>query len=142
VQKHTHDWKKEDIASGLPTQRHWPQKELPKFLLEHQTPSTMFGLFFDDDVLNVLVQQTTLYAQRDKGHHTFQTNAYELCTLISILLISGYNAVPRRTMYWEQSADVHNKAISAAMSRNRFDELMRCLHISDNLHLDSSDRFA
>ena len=141
VPKHRRSWKKEDISTGLSTQQPWPPKQLPKFLREHQTPSTMFGLFFDEEVMKSIVQQTTLYARRDKGDHTFDTNVDELRTFIAILLISGYSNVPRRHLYWEQSSDVQNDAISKAMSRNRFDELMRYLHLSDNLHLDSSDRF-
>ena len=142
LQKKCRNWTKDDIGTGLPTQHPWPPKQLPLFLREHQTPSTMFGMFFDDEVLDGIVEQSTVYAKRDKGNHSFETNVDEVRTLIAILLISGYNTVPRRTMYWEQSSDVHNKAIAAAMSRNKFDELMRYLHVSDNLHLDSADRFA
>jgi len=62
-------------------------------------PSALFGLFFDDEVLDMIVQHTTTYAKRDKGCHTFQTNVDEIRAFIAILLISGYNNVPRRTMY-------------------------------------------
>lgn len=142
VPKNSRSWKKKYISCGLTTQQPWPPKQLPKFLREHQTPSTMFGLFFDDEVVENIVQQTMLYAKRDKGVHSFETNVDELRTFIAVLLISGYTNVPRRHMYWEQSSDVFNEAISTAMSRNRFDELMRYLHVSDNLHLDVADRFA
>jgi len=127
LRKKCRNWTKDDIGTGLPTQHPWPPKQLPKFLLEHQTPSTIFGLFF---VLNAIVQHSTVYAKRDKGNHSFETNVDEVGTLIAILLILGYNNVPRCTMYWEQSIDVQNEAIAAAMSLNKCDELMRYLHVS------------
>jgi len=37
---------------------------------------------------------------------------------------------------------VSNSAISGAMTRNRFDELMMCVHIADNEHLPPNDRMA
>lgn len=55
--------------------------------------------------------------------------------------MSGYNDLPRRAMYWEQSSR-HNEAISSAMSRQRFDELLRFLHVADNLNLTPGDKFA
>jgi len=85
---------------------------------------------------------TNNYARQDKGDHVFTTNADEIKTFLAILLISGYSSLPRRTMYWEANPDSHNEAVAGAMSRNRFDDLMRFLHVSDNANLDSTDRFA
>jgi len=99
-------------------------------------------MFFDDDILQFIVDCTVQYARRDKLEHFFDTNVDEIRTLFAILLISGYNYLPRRTMYLEVSPDCQNEAISSAISSNRFDELMRYLHLADNLRLDSSDRFA
>jgi len=141
--KRVRQWKEdEDIPTGLATQQPWPDITPPKFLSEFQTPTSLFEMFFDDDVLQFIVDRTVQYARRDKLQHSFVTNVDEIRTLFAILLISGYNYLPRRTMYWEVSPDCHNEAISSAMSRNRFDELMRYLHLADNLKLDSSDRFA
>src|SRR6218665_1537616 len=38
--------------------------------------------------------------------------------------------------------DVNNAAISGAMTRNRFEELMMCFHVADNEHLPVGDRMA
>jgi len=35
-------------------------------------------------------------------------------------------------MYWENSDDVFNKAMSDAMSRNRFEEIISVFHLADN----------
>ncbi|KAL8575850.1 hypothetical protein ACOMHN_014855 [Nucella lapillus] len=100
----------------------------------------MFELFVDDEVVDYIVDQTNLYARRDKGNHNFVTTRQEFRTFMAILLLSGYNQLPRRNMYWERNSDCHNTAVSGAMSRNRFDEHMRYLHLADNNTLDPNDK--
>lgn len=56
--------------------------------------------------------------------------------------MSGYSPAPRRHLYWSHDTDVRNEGISATMSRNRFDEMMLYLHVSDNANLDAGDTFS
>ena len=46
---------------------------------------------------------------------------------LAMLLLTGYMNLPRHRLYWENSDDVLNKAMSDAMSRNRFEELLLCV---------------
>ena len=61
---------------------------------------------------------------------------------VAMLLLSDYNILPRRRMYWENSEDVRNDNMPRAMSRNRFEEILSALHCSDNYNLDSEDKIA
>ena len=88
-----------------------------------------------------MVEYSELYA-RSKGNTSYQTNGDEMRAFLGVLLVSGYASVPRRRLFWSHDADVHNNAISAAMSRNRFDEMMKYLHFADNSTLDADDKFA
>ena len=45
-------------------------------------------------------------------------------------------------MYWENSSNVLNTALSNAMSRNCFEELLSVSHLSNNMKLDTSDKLA
>ena len=45
-------------------------------------------------------------------------------------------------MYWECEADVHNQAISMAMSRGKFLDIMKHVHLADKTCLDTTDKFA
>lgn len=45
-------------------------------------------------------------------------------------------------MYWEQGQDVHNDAVTSAMSKNRFKSIIQNLHISDNGTLKPNEKFA
>ena len=110
--------------------------------LETATPASIFELFFDEEVICFLVEMTNLYAQRDKGKHNFCTDSSEIRLFIAMLLITGYNQLPRRKMYWKNAEDVLNPAMSNAMSRNRFEELLSVLHLSDNMNLAQNDKFA
>ena len=45
-------------------------------------------------------------------------------------------------MCWENNPDVRNEAVSSAMCRNRFYEIMRYLHLADNTQVDRRDKCA
>ena len=45
-----------------------------------------------------------------------------------------------RKLYWQNSSDFHNAAISNTMSRNRFKNILSVLHLSDNMDLDKQDK--
>ena len=48
-------------------------------------------------------------------------------------------------MYWESAPDTHNIAFSSAMSRNRFDEIMKFLYFydkNDNSYASCGDKCA
>ncbi|VEN58235.1 unnamed protein product [Callosobruchus maculatus] len=57
---------------------------------------------------------------------------------IGILLLSGYNCVPRRELYWEHSADTNNTLVCNEISRNCFRHMMQNIHCCDN----QDDKFA
>ena len=44
-------------------------------------------------------------------------------------------------MYWDTNPDVRNEAVSNAMSRNRFDEILHFFHVADNNNLPQNDKF-
>ena len=82
-----------------------------------------------------------LYA-RFKGHNTFSTTSDEMRAFLEVLLVSDYSPEPRRYLYWTLAYDVNNKAIASAFTRNRFEEIMKYIHLSDNARLDAGDKMA
>ena len=89
-----------------------------------QTPTGPFELFLDDDVIDLIIENSTKYAGL-RGNHNFSTTKKEIRVFVAIPLISGYSKVPRRRLYWSSDEDVRNEAVLAAMNRDRFDEIMR-----------------
>ena len=57
-----------------------------------------------------------------------------------MLLLTGYNPLPRRRLDWENSSDVHNAVMSNAMSLNHFEEIFSILHLIGNMNLDKQDQ--
>ena len=106
----------------------------------HEPPSSLSEKFLANDILQLICNEFVRYAQ-NKGNHSYKLQLHNLKGFIAILLISGYVGLPRRPMFWEYSADVHNDAVSSMMSRNRFDEIMKYLHLADNTSLDPNDKF-
>ena len=82
-----------------------------------------------------------LYA-RSKGNNTFSTTLDEMRAFLEVLFISDYSPEPRRYLHWELADDVHNEAIASAFTRNRFEEIMKYIHLSDNAGLGVGDKMA
>ena len=130
-------WLKKDLSS---TPSDW-NTDTPAFMRRDITPAYIFDLFFDDEVTNYTVTMTNLYAMQ-RGKPTFSVTADEVRGVLAILLISGYVQLPSRRMFWENSDDVHNPAVSSIMSVNRFEEILRNLHFADNKNLPTGDKMA
>ena len=70
------------------------------------TPASLFERFLDD-VVGMLVEATNLYAKQE-GNHTFTTSPDKFRLFVAVLFTSGYNPLPRRKLYWENTDDVVN----------------------------------
>ena len=67
--------------------------------LDLMSPIDLFELFFDDDVVGYICQQTNKYAMEKGAERWDEVGVYELRSFIGILLLSGYNKLPSRKMY-------------------------------------------
>nr|CAD7602018.1 unnamed protein product [Timema genevievae] len=117
-----------------------PTWEQPEWLQNNYSPVEIFEMFFDNEVLELIVNCSNNYAFQ-KGNIKFKVTIIEIKVFLGILLLSGYCSVPRYRMYWETSSDTHNEAVSKAMSRNTFEDILKYLHECDNLTLDENDKF-
>jgi len=131
-------WVKKDITAGQNMASSIPNQHAESDV----TPTALFEKFLGDDVIQMLVEHTNKYARIEKNKPIFETSIGEMRLFVAILFTSGYAPLPRRRLYWETANDVNNAAISGAMTRNRFDELMMCLHVADNEQLTPNDRMA
>lgn len=134
------NWIKKDIPISKKKNISWNVQK-PDFLNVDWSPVTIFGEIITDEILDEVVLQTILYA-RQKNNTTFSVTREELRLFLAILLTSGYACLPQRRLYWSPSIDVNNTAISSAMCRNRFEQIMQYLHFADNTKLDKKDKVA
>lgn len=135
-EKKSYNWIKKDLEC-----KHNKEWELPHWLLNSDwSPVELFELFYDIELISFICDMTNKYAS-EKGEPTGYTLADMKC-FIGILIVSGYNHVPRVKMYWETKDDVWNKAIAESMPRNKFLNIMRSFHVCDNAELNKNTKFA
>ncbi len=104
------------------------------------SPVDFFELFFDDDVLELMVEQSIVYAIF-KGEHNYIVTKEEMKVFLGILIVSGFVPVPSRRMFWETSTLTRNEAVYRAMRRNKFEKIMQYLHLKDNTSLNMADKY-
>lgn len=107
--------------------------------LVNKTPYEIFKLYFDKELVDMIVRETVRYAGQ-KNKFNFKLDDEDLHTFIGIILFSGYHALPRERMYWCRDEDVSVPFVSSAMSRNRFDDIKRYLHVANNNEVDAKDK--
>ena len=91
-------------------------------------------------MLDFICLMTNNYAIEKSANNWVPLTPAELRCFIAILLLSGYVQLPSYKMYWEKAFNVQHKLVRDAMSRNRFQEILRFIHFCDNSTIDSSDK--
>lgn len=130
----TYSWVNRDIR---PKDCDWKDKTHVHY---KNTATYYFNTLFDDEVIDLFVQYTNLYASQ-KNKQGYITRDEMRC-FFGILLYSGYVVVPRRYMYWETASDCKFEIVYEAMARDRFTYIMSHLHCCDNNNLIQGDKFA
>ena len=94
----------------------------------------MFKAIFSDEFVWHVTNQTNLYAvQHCKRNLSILQN--EIRIFIAVLLLPGYCKVLYRYLYWADAAETRNEAVSYALSRNRFREILSNLCLADNTQI-------
>ena len=99
-------------------------------------PLEMFRHFFDDDLLQVIVRETNLFAAQSLAaankNTTWQTNPSEIKAYFGFMIIMGINRLPEIRDYWAMDDKLHNTFIASRITRDIFEEISRYLHFVDN----------
>ena len=97
-----------------------------------------FRLFQPDSFANEVLYQSRLYnCSKNIGNQKHITYRNYRCTEASLLL-SGYNAPPRRKMCWEEKPDCINTLVSSNVRRDTVDTILRSLHFRDNSKINDN----
>lgn len=128
-------WTNEELAFVI--QQDCSGKSPPDIVNEKNTPLEFFHLFFDEEVLANIEEQTNLYAQQKNC--TLQMTRNELLVIFGGLLLSGYGKYPNKRLYWSNETDVP-KILSDSIRLNRFETILRHLHLNDNSKIDNENK--
>lgn len=99
----------------------------------------LFELFIDDEIIDLLVSESNRYALTKVAENPNITGD-EIRCFIAILLLSGYNSLPNKRLYWDSQDDTRNILVVNSMRRNRFEQILRFLHCQDNTLLDQNNK--
>ena len=92
-------------------------------------------MFFDDEVIDLLVRETNIYAFQCRGDSTWKTNNKEIRAYLGFHILMGINKLPEIRDYWSTDPRLHYAPIASRISRHRFEEISRYLHFVDNTSL-------
>ena len=105
------------------------------------SPVELFELFWDELLVKDILDQMKLYSIW-KGKDIFGADMVEFRTFLGIIILSGYNKLPQRKLYWSHDSDVGNDLIKSSMRKNKFKQMMQFLHYTDNTALDVNDKYS
>ncbi|CAH2003354.1 unnamed protein product [Acanthoscelides obtectus] len=116
-------------------------------LLEHteKTPLDFYNLFLDDEIMDLIVSNTNLYATQElckliareeittgsRYNAWTDTNREEMKIFIAFLLWMGLDRKPEIRDYWKKHI-LYKNDVSCYISRNRFELLLGFIHFADN----------
>lgn len=128
-------WKFEEPSFAINTECHPEQP--PADLINLNSPLKFFQLFFDGNLCEVILAQSNIYASQKNVNMNLRLE--ELYVFFGALLLSGYAKYPNKRMYWSSESDVP-KILADSMRLNRFEQIVRNLHLNDNSNIDKEDR--
>ncbi|GFR82719.1 PiggyBac transposable element-derived protein 4-like [Elysia marginata] len=122
-----------DVEVELFTNRTGPKVE--NFDLEYSCdPIEFFKLFIPDTFITLLTQQTNLYAQQQKATASYTpVTEGEIYVLLYINMMFGVHKLPSYLFYWSSDPLLHVPAVASVMSRNRYQQISRYLHLTNSV---------
>jgi Transposase IS4 len=102
------------------------------------SPLEFLKTFLTDDIIDGILTETNLFASqiievKPTAFRNFKdVTKDELWTFFALELLMGIVKKPTIKDYWTTDELLHSPMFPKAMSRNRFEEILRILHFSDN----------
>lgn len=115
-------------------------------------PIDYFTLFLTPDILQLMVDETNLYATQEvlssnagpksRMHNWEPTNVNEMKSFVALLGYMGLVVAPRIADYWSTTDLYQFSFPRKMMSRNRFEILLKFWHFNDKSTEDKRNRLA
>ena len=100
-----------------------------------KSPLEVFQLFFTPELLDMIVRETNRYAKQVMGEEKYKwrkMDVAELKALIGFKILMAMNNLPSIDDYWRRDPFLRYSPVADRISRDRFRELSRYLHFTDN----------
>ena len=93
------------------------------------TPYQYFKSFLDDDLIDVIAEQTNTCNLKESGVSIAVTHD-EIQQYIGILIMMAFVKLPRQQMYWSQHTQI--LALANTMFVKRFEKIKKYIHFCDD----------
>lgn len=100
------------------------------------TPLHYFSLFFQDSLIDLVVENTNLYSVQCTGK-SINTTSDEIRKFIGMHVMMGIIVLPAYTLYWSKKMRISQ--IADVMTLKRFQLLKRYMHFVDNNTFTNTD---
>jgi hypothetical protein len=117
------------------------RQSILKSELEGLNPVEVFEKIIYDDVVSVMWNNRICTRHR-KTIMFFFVSKTDTRVFLGVRLLSGYHKLPRERLYWGLDEDFHVPLVSESMSRNRFLDIKKYIHLTDNNNIDKADKMA
>ena len=108
-----------------------------------QNPQDMFSHFFNEALFDTIVQETNRFAAQSLAasntNRIWETTTEEVKAYFGFMIVMGMNRLPEIRDYWSSDDKLHNNFIASRITRDRFEEISRYLHFTDNTTLPARD---
>lgn len=101
------------------------------------SPLTYFHLYFSEDLIEDIVDQTNFYSVQETGKSILLTKD-EFCDFLAIQIIMGIVEMPAYLDYW--SHEFKYAKVSEIIPLKRYQQIRRHLHYANN-NMDNGDRY-
>ncbi|CAF3396410.1 unnamed protein product [Rotaria sp. Silwood2] len=102
----------------------------PPPMNEELEPIDYFYSMFDRKSITLLTDQSNLYSVQTNPNKPARISEVEMVHFIGVLIMTGIYCFPEQRFFWMNTSRV--ESISSVMSRDRFLEIKKYLHVVDN----------
>ena len=135
-------------SSNGECQRKWMKKPEPAVdvsfsprpigFVDFSSPLDAFLELFNEDIIEKVLYESNLKSVQN--HKPAAITKDELKVFLGINIMMGYHCLPSIAHYWASARDLEVLPIKNAMSRERFQIILRNLHVNDNSKMDPRNK--
>ena len=106
--------------------------ESKQFMPSRTRPVAYFAHFFDHNLIDLIVQQTNIYAEQNRSRGWTPVDTAEIKAFLGIIILMGLHPLPTIDLYWSSDPFFRVAEIASVMTCKRFKKVLENIHLNDN----------
>lgn len=102
-------------------------------------PVAYFNRFFNDQVYDLIVNETNKYARQKNIVNWTDITKDETKAFVGLLFLMGLHQLPEIYLYWSSDPLFYVRPIAEVMTVKRFKKILQALHLNDNETMPKRD---